>query len=578
MKRALLILTIALYSLSGVCAPHGKFGKNLSWRYDPKTQTLYVNGTGDLPYCIWGKKDRKKPVDGMPYSFVYPDRIRGKWGVDVKNVCLSEGITSIGRDVFRFCHIEDFTMPASMEYAHAFYGCGIERLHYNGTMEQWLNGRIAERCLRNTNRVDRVFVDGQELGGHIVIPSTVSHIPAYALSYKEISSLVLPASVKSVDKNAFDGSKIDTVFFLGTMEEWCAGEYGPVSKYRRGPLLIQGKPVPAALSLNDTITRIGSYAFYNMTSLESVVLPANLRTIGDSAFCGTSLQKIDLPQSLQNIGKGAFGRTKIYTVTWRMPRYKGNIKIFNDSPIMFFTFKESVRDIPDSICYVMERLRYLTIENGVRGIGQRAFAFTGLYKVILPPSVDFIGHEAFYDCYLVREVTIPNSSCAISPSAFRRCSRLTREPRAGITVDDSRQKEKMPVMKAYDRNGRLVDITPKLQDGHMSILLFVDRTCKPARRMLQHVEDNLELWRKQYPDLQVVLLYNPGTSPDRFSSIGECFIRQKGYGQSILGSVFDVNSVPFMVFYDKYGKKIGAILGYNPQHIERLLQKTYESK
>ena len=567
MKRVLLTIIIVLFSLCGLCAPHGKYGKNLAWHYDVATQTLYVTGTGELPCPIWGKK---KKYD--------PGHIRGKKSRVVKNVCLSEGITSIGKDVFRDCTIEDFTMPASLESGNAFYGCSIERLHYKGTLEQWLNGRIAERCLQRTRRVDRVFVGGKELAGKIAIPHTVTHIPAYALSYKVITSLILPNTVTSVDYYAFSGSKIDTVNFLGTLDQWCTKDYAPLSRRRRGPLLIQGRPMPSTVQLSATVTHIADYAFYQQSQLTSVQLPANLQTIGDSAFCGTGLQRIDLPKSLQKIGKGAFGRTKIYRVTWRMPQYEENIDIFNKRYINYFTFTETVRTIPDDLCYKMNSLWNLTIENGVTKIGSSAFEQTNIEQLILPPSVTYIGADAFRYCSSLRLVTVPNSTCYIYPSAFKGCDRLTRTPKAGITVDDSRQKEKLPEMHVLDKEGRNVNMSPKLQDGHMTMLLFDASWCSPSRRMLKYIEAHWDQWKAQYPDLQLVLVLSHDSPVKDYISFGEQYWDPKKYKETIMSKHFNFSSYPFLAFFDGYGKPITAIRGYNPDGIEEGLKKTYESK
>lgn len=61
----------------------------------------------------------------------------------------------------------------------------------------------------------------------------------------------------------------------------------------------------ASVSLPDSVTRIGSYAF--CSGLSQIVLPKNLTTIESSAFEGCSnLKKIILPDSVTSIGKHAF--------------------------------------------------------------------------------------------------------------------------------------------------------------------------------------------------------------------------------------------------------------------------------
>ena len=62
----------------------------------------------------------------------------------------------------------------------------------------------------------------------------------------------------------------------------------------------------------------------------------------------------------------------------------------------------------------------------VTSIGKEAFYDCyGLTSVVIPNSVKSIGEEAFYDCYGLTSVTIPNSVKSIGSGAFRYCSGLT---------------------------------------------------------------------------------------------------------------------------------------------------------
>ncbi len=63
---------------------------------------------------------------------------------------------------------------------------------------------------------------------------------------------------------------------------------------------------PSAFSLPADLKEIGVSAFENDTSLEDVVLPEGLRSIGSRAFAGSSIRKAFLPDSLRWIADDAF--------------------------------------------------------------------------------------------------------------------------------------------------------------------------------------------------------------------------------------------------------------------------------
>ena len=63
----------------------------------------------------------------------------------------------------------------------------------------------------------------------------------------------------------------------------------------------------SSIQLPDGVTSIGVKTFSGCSSLTNIQLPANLSSIGESAFTGcTSLSSIELPASLTSIGNQAF--------------------------------------------------------------------------------------------------------------------------------------------------------------------------------------------------------------------------------------------------------------------------------
>ena len=77
-------------------------------------------------------------------------------------------------------------------------------------------------------------------------------------------------------------------------------------------------------------------------------------------------------------------------------------------------------------------LRSVTIPNSVTSIGSYAFQTTNLTSVTIPNSVTSIGNNAFQSCRILTSVTIGNSVTGIGDNAFQGCSKLTE-----VTIPNS---------------------------------------------------------------------------------------------------------------------------------------------
>jgi hypothetical protein len=141
-----------------------------------------------------------------------------------------------------------------------------------------------------------------------------------------------------------------------------------------------------------SITRVGSYAFYGCTALETVILPV-AATIGIDAFYDcTALETVDLPVAV-TIGFGAFsGCTALETIS--LPEA---------TTIGIGAFSE---------CIALEEVSL----PAATSIGIGAFQRTALETVSLPEATS-IGDLAFYGCTALKTVSLPVST-SIGTYAF----------------------------------------------------------------------------------------------------------------------------------------------------------------
>ena len=194
--------------------------------------------------------------------------------------------------------------------------------------------------------------------------------------------------------------------------------------------------------LPDSVTSIGKHAFSNCSSLETVVLSDSLISIGDYAFYGDFLlSNIEIPRNVAQIGNLAFAYcNKLKSI----PVEEGNIHFCSKNGILYNKDMTKIVcypagktdisqfDIPDGIAEIgvsafanCMALRTIEIPSSVTTIGATAFVnCRNLYSVNIPQSVTSIGSSAFNSCYNISSLVIPEGVESIEYSTFRECHNL----------------------------------------------------------------------------------------------------------------------------------------------------------
>ena len=190
------------------------------------------------------------------------------------------------------------------------------------------------------------------------------------------------------------------------------------------------------------VTSIGSDAF-KYSSLTSVTIPNSVTSIGSYAFESCySLTSVNIPNSVTSIGDGAFqGCHGLTSVTisditaWLSISFAGSESnplcyayhlFLNGEEVKDLTIPNSVTSIGDYTFSGCSSLTSVTIPSSVTSIGGYAFQrCSSLTSVTIGNSVTTIGYSAFSDCSSLTSVTIPNSVTSIGDYAFSGCSSLT---------------------------------------------------------------------------------------------------------------------------------------------------------
>ena len=215
----------------------------------------------------------------------------------------------------------------------------------------------------------------------------------------------------------------------------------------------------AEVTIPESVTDIGANAFYGCRKLGDVVIPNSVTVINESAFgdCD-SLVSITIPGSVTSIGSDAFAlcaniesitlSNGIQSIGTRAFHYCESLKRINIPSSLISIEKGAfsscsklkevyIDDIASYLAVAFEAntsvptyyranlyinnqlVEDLVIPEGVAGIGSYAFyACQSLKSVTIPEGVTYIGGSAFYNCSNLKSITIPASVTSISSSSF----------------------------------------------------------------------------------------------------------------------------------------------------------------
>ena len=133
------------------------------------------------------------------------------------------------------------------------------------------------------------------------------------------------------------------------------------------------------ITIPDSVTVIGAYAFYGCKSLQKIVIPNSVTCIKDDAFCEcTSLQEITIPDSITCIDDGVFNGCS--------------------------------------------SLQQINLPNSIKMIMHCAFrCCTSLEIIILPKSVEYIIGNPFIGCKSLKQIIIPKGSTKKIKKMLEKC-------------------------------------------------------------------------------------------------------------------------------------------------------------
>lgn len=282
---------------------------------------------------------------------------------------------------------------------------------FAGDVSVWkYSNTVTNKISRKTLKLMPTVTIGGTIGGDMENGSNL--IPNNEIWYKSTEK-VIPYTDLTVVSNEWNSSTGDGVIvFKDKLTTITSSTFsGGISS---------GSTSLEKIILPNTIETIGRCAFSDCSSLVEVNMPKSLKRIEDHAFINcSSISALAIPDNVTYIGESAF---EDCTGLERTIIGKGVTDI-EDSAFSNCAGKLFIDINIGEGWFRNSGFTELIVGEGVRSIGGYAFDGGSLLKVTLPETITTIGESAFSGC-LIRSINLPDSITSMGKYAFNGC-RLT---------------------------------------------------------------------------------------------------------------------------------------------------------
>ena len=336
---------------------------------------------------------------------------------NLSKVRIPENVTSIGNSAFSGCSsINAIIIPESVKNIgeNAFRYCtGITEIAIPDGVHA-INTGTFFKCTNlskvtipeSITRIGKNAFYGCSSISEITIPENVTTIEDGAFyGCSGFTEITIPNSILSIGKNVFANcNNLSTIIFSGNIEQWCSINFSSSIISSLSKLIINNEEI-SKLTIPESVTSIGQFAFSGYKGLTEIKFPDNLISIGESAFSDCiNLKDFSIPDSVENIGKSAFK---------------------NCTSLTKISIPSRVKKLESLVFFQCKGLTEVNLAYGIISIDGTFSSCSNLTKIIIPDSVTSLNSLAFGDCKNLTEVTLPYSLKYIGGMAFSGCQKLS---------------------------------------------------------------------------------------------------------------------------------------------------------
>lgn len=157
--------------------------------------------------------------------------------------------------------------------------------------------------------------------------------------------------------------------------------------------------IPETVSYNGRqldVISVAPQAFMNDKYLLTVVVGANVKQLGRSAFDSSSVTKVVLPEGLETIGINCFEKSRMTEIDLPSTLKRIGSAAFENSALKHIEIVDNIATIESSCFSSCKSLESVVLPEGLKAISSQAFLNTSsLKEIVIPNSVNTIKYDAF---------------------------------------------------------------------------------------------------------------------------------------------------------------------------------------
>lgn len=368
---------------------------------DKKTQQAILTkykGTGELLKDVVVPNAIEK--DGIEYEVIQIGN-GNKVAEFEGEITISEGITTVGSSAF--CECKDITkvnLPTS-----------LKQIQYQG--------------FRQTTNLKSIS-----------LPKGLEVLGGRAFNASGITSIVIPASVLTIDDSAFSGcGMIQTINVAIDNQNYSSQNDSLYNKDKTKIIRYPSGKKDTEFEVPSTVKEIGNSCFSSCGNLKKIQITSNVEKLATSSFVNqgnlTEINVVSENKYYSSEDGVLFNKDKTEFIKWPQGKslteytVPGTVKTIKGGSFYASNIKSII--IPPSVekmeSYAFQSTSATKIVcqeqdgKGVKEIGYRCFWLTNLNEISLPSTLEKLDGEAFRGSYSLKKITInkPENSLSGKP-------------------------------------------------------------------------------------------------------------------------------------------------------------------